>query len=340
MTARMNPYVKHSSAGEAADRSRRHRSGLWAGEEAHGTRKIRASQINGCGVCLDMHSKEARKEGETEERILMLSAWRETTLYNEREKAALAWTEALTRLPEKGAPDDVYEAVQAMFNEEEQVALTLLVGVINSFNRIGVGFHVPPSRSSSARLPDGGHRQAPDAAASLRSAASETRRGSPIACWVRSPTPRMSCRTPSCAGWRPTVRPCGSPKAFLRRTVTRLCLDQLKSARRRREVYPGEWLPEPVVETEEDEIDDVTLPLMMALERLSPLERAAFILHDVFGVGFEEVAETLGRDAAATRQLAARARSHVREDRPRFDLPKEAGLEIAEAFFTPRAAAT
>lgn len=123
------------------------------------------------------------------------------------------------------------------------------------------------------------------------------------------------------------------PESFLRRTVTRLCLDQLKSARRQREVYPGEWLPEPVVESGEDEADDVTLPLLMALERLSPLERAAFILHDVFGVGFEEVAETLGRDVAATRQLAARARGHVREDRPRFDLPKEKGFEIAEAFF-------
>ena len=74
----------------------------------------------------------------------MLSAWRETALYNEREKAALAWTETLTRLPEKGAPDDVYEVVNAVFSGEEQVALTLLVGVINSFNRIGVGFHVPP----------------------------------------------------------------------------------------------------------------------------------------------------------------------------------------------------
>jgi RNA polymerase sigma-70 factor, ECF subfamily len=72
---------------------------------------------------------------------------------------------------------------------------------------------------------------------------------------------------------------------------------------------------------------------VMALERLSPLERAAFILHDVFGVGFDEVAKTIGRDAAATRQLAARARNHVRADRPRFDLPKEKGIEIAEAFF-------
>ena len=78
------------------------------------------------------------------------------------------------------------------------------------------------------------------------------------------------------------------PEAFLRRTVTRLCLDQLKSARRKRETYVGPWLPDPVVE--EDEVEDVTLPLMLALERLSPLERAAFLLHDVFGLGFDEVA--------------------------------------------------
>ena len=92
------------------------------------------------------------------------------------------------------------------------------------------------------------------------------------------------------------------PEAFLRRTVTRLCLDQLKSARRQRETYVGPWLPDPVVEEEEEE--DVTLPLMLALERLSPLERAAFLLHDVFGLGFEEVAATIQRDAAACRQLA------------------------------------
>ncbi len=121
------------------------------------------------------------------------------------------------------------------------------------------------------------------------------------------------------------------PEAFLRRTVTRLCLDQLKSARRQREVYAGPWLPEPVVEEAEDE--DVTLPLMLVLERLSPLERAAFLLHDVFGVGFEEVAATIGRSPAACRQLAARARTHVREARPRFRVEKERGLAIAEAFF-------
>ncbi len=123
------------------------------------------------------------------------------------------------------------------------------------------------------------------------------------------------------------------PEAYLRRVVTRLCLDHLKSARHRRETYIGPWLPEPVVEAAEDEIDDVTLPLMMALERLSPLERAAFLLHDVFGVSFEEIAETIGREAATCRQLASRARAHVRAERPRFHMPKERGLEIAAAFF-------
>ena len=122
------------------------------------------------------------------------------------------------------------------------------------------------------------------------------------------------------------------PEAFLRRTVTRLSLDQLNSARRRRETYVGPWLPEPVLD-EEDVDDDVTLPLMLALERLSPLERAAFLLHDVFGVGFEEIARTLDREPAACRQLAARARAHVRDARPRFRVEKQHGLEIAEAFF-------
>ncbi|MEW9804416.1 carboxymuconolactone decarboxylase family protein [Mesorhizobium marinum] len=144
MSARMNPYLNnHALVRPLID--------LGVTVQGYGLEKslmelvkIRASQINGCGVCLDMHSREARKEGETEERVLMLSAWRETTLYNEREKAALAWTEALTRLSEKGAPDDIYDAVQANFSEKEQVALTLLIGVINSFNRIGVGFQVPP----------------------------------------------------------------------------------------------------------------------------------------------------------------------------------------------------
>jgi RNA polymerase sigma-70 factor (ECF subfamily) len=124
------------------------------------------------------------------------------------------------------------------------------------------------------------------------------------------------------------------PEAFLRRVVTRLCLDVLKSARRQRETYVGPWLPEPIVDPAPDDLDDITLPLMMALERLSPLERAAFLLHDVFGAGFDEVAEAIGRDAATCRQLASRARTHVRGERPRFPMSRERGLEIAEAFFT------
>ena len=123
------------------------------------------------------------------------------------------------------------------------------------------------------------------------------------------------------------------PDAYLRRVVTRLCLDHLKSARHRRETYIGPWLPEPVVEAVEDDVDDITLPLMVALERLSPPERAAFLLHDVFGVSFEEIAETIGREPVTCRQLASRARTHVRAARPRFQMPKEHGLRIAAAFF-------
>lgn len=123
------------------------------------------------------------------------------------------------------------------------------------------------------------------------------------------------------------------PEGFLRRVVTRLCLDLMKSAHRRRETYVGPWLPEPIVEAEDQEVDDVTLPLMLALERLSPLERAAFLLHDVFGVELDELAATIKREPAAVRQLVSRARAHVRAERPRFPLEREQGLEIANAFF-------
>ena len=102
--------------------------------------KIRASQINGCAFCLHMHTLDARKHGETEERLYLLDAWRESPLYSDRERAALAWTEALTRIAETGAPDDVYQALAAHFTQEEQVKLTLLIVAINGWNRIQVGF--------------------------------------------------------------------------------------------------------------------------------------------------------------------------------------------------------
>lgn len=123
------------------------------------------------------------------------------------------------------------------------------------------------------------------------------------------------------------------PEGWLVQVTSRLALDHLKSARVRRETYPGTWLPEPLVEEEEDRSDDITLTLMMALDRLSPLERAAFLLHDVFDVGFDEVGRVLDRDAAACRQLASRARDHVRSARPRYAVAEDRGRTIAEAFF-------
>jgi AhpD family alkylhydroperoxidase len=102
--------------------------------------KIRASQINGCAVCLHMHTAEARKNGESEERLYLLDAWRESPLYSERERAALGWTEALTLVAETRAPDDVYQALREHFTEKEQVTLTLLIVAINGWNRVQVGF--------------------------------------------------------------------------------------------------------------------------------------------------------------------------------------------------------
>ncbi|WP_447920667.1 carboxymuconolactone decarboxylase family protein [Achromobacter aegrifaciens] len=102
--------------------------------------KMRASQINGCAYCLYMHSTDARKQGETEMRLYLLDAWRESSLYSERERAALAWTEALTRLSETGAPDADYAEMARHFNDEEQVNLTVAINMINSWNRIAVGF--------------------------------------------------------------------------------------------------------------------------------------------------------------------------------------------------------
>ena len=112
--------------------------------------KIRASQINGCAFCLHMHTASARKYGETEERLYLLDAWRESPLYSERERAALAWTEALTLISETRAPDNVYQALQAQFSEQEQVKLTLLIVAINGWNRIQVGFRAVHSVDKEA----------------------------------------------------------------------------------------------------------------------------------------------------------------------------------------------
>jgi AhpD family alkylhydroperoxidase len=102
--------------------------------------KIRASQINGCANCLNMHTAEARKLGETEQRLHLLAAWHEAPCYNDRERAALAWTDHLTLVATERAPDAVYAALDAAFSKEEQVQLTMMIVVINGWNRLAVGF--------------------------------------------------------------------------------------------------------------------------------------------------------------------------------------------------------
>jgi AhpD family alkylhydroperoxidase len=105
--------------------------------------KLRASQLNGCAYCLDMYSKDARARGEDEQRLHVLVAWREAPLYSARERAALAWCEALTLLPQSGAPDEVYAQVQAQFSPEEIAALTFTIVAINGWNRLAVGLRSP-----------------------------------------------------------------------------------------------------------------------------------------------------------------------------------------------------
>lgn len=106
--------------------------------------RMRASQINGCAFCLDMHSKDARAEGETEQRLYGLNAWRETPYYTDRERAALEWTEAVTLVSRDQVPDEVYERTRAQFSESEIAVLTLAVVAINGWNRIAIAFRAVP----------------------------------------------------------------------------------------------------------------------------------------------------------------------------------------------------
>lgn len=140
MTPRINPYTVAPELLQA-----------WLGfsnqVEASGLEKpllelvkIRASQINGCANCLNMHTYEARQTGETEQRIAVLAAWREAPLYSDRERAALAWTEHLTLIADKHAPQHVYDALDVQFDKEEQIKLTMMINVINGWNRLAIGF--------------------------------------------------------------------------------------------------------------------------------------------------------------------------------------------------------
>ncbi|HEY4183304.1 MAG TPA: sigma-70 family RNA polymerase sigma factor [Kofleriaceae bacterium] len=127
------------------------------------------------------------------------------------------------------------------------------------------------------------------------------------------------------------------PRAYLAQIVSRLCLDRMKSAAARREEYPGTWLPEPLVSDASAApatslAEDLSMALLMTLERLSPLERAAFLLHDVFDMDYSAIAQTIERSEAAVRQLASRAREHVRDERPRFTTTPESQERLTNAF--------
>lgn len=151
MTQRMNPFAAAPALMQAWFGFSQEvlKSGL--DEKLMELVKIRASQINGCAACLHMHTAAAREHGESEARIYLLDAWRESSLYTARERAALAWTEALTLVAQSHAPDDVYAAVKAHFSEAEQVALSLLIVMINGWNRLQIGFRgVHPAEARQA----------------------------------------------------------------------------------------------------------------------------------------------------------------------------------------------
>jgi len=138
----------------------------------------------------------------------------------------------------------------------------------------------------------------------------------------------------------------GSPKAYLSAVTTRLCIDHLRSARARREAYPGEWLPEPLLTGEAadpagraEQADSLSMAFLLVLERLSPVERAVFLLHDVFSYGYEEIARIAGKSEDNCRQLALRARRHVTEHKPRFEASRRKREELAARFFSARSGA-
>ena len=141
--------------------------------------------------------------------------------------------------------------------------------------------------------------------------------------------------------WTRAGEDVADPAAWLVRTTSRLCIDRLRAAKAQRDAYRGPWLPEPLIEelTEDpvERAEDVSVAFLLALERLSPLERAVFLLHDVFDEDYAAVAETLGRTEPAVRQLATRARSHVRDARPRFSVSQEEAGRLAMAFMTAAA---
>ncbi|OPF91612.1 carboxymuconolactone decarboxylase family protein [Rhodopseudomonas palustris] len=142
MTPRLNPAAAAPDAYKAMVALEKYIQGSGLEPSLIELVKMRASQINGCAFCLDMHSKDARARGESEQRLYLLNAWQESPLYTDRERAALGWTEALTLVAQTHAPNQDYAAVKSHFSDAEQVNLTLLIGAINTWNRIAIGFRL------------------------------------------------------------------------------------------------------------------------------------------------------------------------------------------------------
>ena len=140
MTARLNPYAAAPETVQSFLAFSNHVVASGLEKPLLELVKIRASQINGCANCLNMHTYEARQAGETEQRIGVLAAWHEAPCYTDRERAALAWTDHLTLIADKRAPQSVYDALDAQFSKEEQVKLTMMIVVINGWNRLAIGF--------------------------------------------------------------------------------------------------------------------------------------------------------------------------------------------------------
>jgi AhpD family alkylhydroperoxidase len=151
MKSRMNPYQAAPDTLKALTALEAQVQGSGLEQSLIELVKTRASQINGCAFCINMHTQDARKHGETEQRLYLLDAWRESPVYSDRERAALAWTEAVTRISETHAPDDVYEEARAQFSEADMANLTMLIATINAWNRIAISFRlVPPVRAKAA----------------------------------------------------------------------------------------------------------------------------------------------------------------------------------------------
>ena len=246
MTPRLNAFAAAPASMKAWLEYGQSVSKLGLEAESHGAREDPRFADQRLRL-LPRHARRRRAQGgETEQRLYLLDAWRDSPLYSERERAALAWTEALTRLADSGAPDDVYQALKAHFSEEEQVALTLLIVTINGWNRIQVGFRAvhPVRRQEGGVTPS----ETEDAAASF-----DPLRPRLIRVAYRmlgSVADAEDAVQDAFLRWlaRRSRRLSSTPEAYLRRVVIRICLDELKSARRRRETYIGPWLPEPVVD--------------------------------------------------------------------------------------------